>query len=115
MFSLPSGEDVANFETYLEAQNLVNALVSGGVPARALAIVGSNVSVVERITGRVGYGRAALSSAMSGSWLGALAGLAFITHEALEADLVATIAGLEALDAVRRVGSVIRVVGGADS
>lgn len=78
MFSLPSGEDVASFETYLEAQNLVNALVSGGVPARALAIVGSNVSVVERITGRVGYGRAALSSAMSGSWLGALAGLAFI-------------------------------------
>lgn len=46
---------------------------------------------------------------------GEVAGLAFITHEALEADLVATIAGLEALDAVRRVGSVIRVVGGAES
>lgn len=78
MFSLPKGEDVATFDTYLEAQSLVNALVTGGVPAQSLAIVGSNVSVVERVTGRVGYGRAALSSAMSGSWLGALAGLAFI-------------------------------------
>ena len=46
---------------------------------------------------------------------GEVAGLAFITHEALEADLTATIADLESLDAVRRVGSVIRVVGGAAS
>jgi len=44
---------------------------------------------------------------------GEVAGLAFITHEAREADLTATIAGLESLDAVRRVGSVIRLVGGA--
>ena len=41
--------------------------------------------------------------------------LAFITHDALEADLAATIADLEALDTVRRVGSVIRVIGGAGS
>lgn len=46
---------------------------------------------------------------------GDVAGLAFITHEALEADLAATVTGLEALSAVRRVGSVIRVVGGAPS
>lgn len=78
LFSLPTGEDLATFDSYLEAQQLVNTLVTGGVPARSLAIVGSNVSVVERVTGRVGYGRAALSSAVSGSWLGALAGLAFI-------------------------------------
>lgn len=44
---------------------------------------------------------------------GDVAGLAFITHEAREADLVATVAELEAINEVRRVGSVIRVVGGA--
>ncbi len=46
---------------------------------------------------------------------GDVAGLAFITHEALEADLAATVTDLEALAEVRRVGSVIRVVGGASS
>jgi hypothetical protein len=40
--------------------------------------VGADVTLVERVTGKIGYGRAALSSAMSGSWLGVLAGLVFV-------------------------------------
>jgi homoserine dehydrogenase len=44
--------------------------------------------------------------------LGGEAGLVFITHAAREADLRATIAELDALGAVRRIGSVIRLVGG---
>jgi len=78
IFQVPSGEDLATFESYPAAQELVNQLVTNGVPAKALSIVGSDVTVVERVTGRVGYGRAALSSAISGSWLGALAGLVVI-------------------------------------
>ena len=39
------------------------------------------------------------------------ASLAFVTHSAREADLRATVAALENLDPVRRVGSVIRLVG----
>ncbi len=42
---------------------------------------------------------------------GDAAGLAFITHVARESDLRATIAELDGLDAVRRIGSVIRLVG----
>jgi LytS/YehU family sensor histidine kinase len=53
-------------------------LVTKGVPAQALSIVGADVTLVERVTGRIGYGRAALSSAMSGSWLGVLAGLVYV-------------------------------------
>jgi ABC-type enterochelin transport system permease subunit len=34
--------------------------------------------LVERVIGRMGYGRAAISSAMSGSWLGLVAGLVFV-------------------------------------
>jgi homoserine dehydrogenase len=43
---------------------------------------------------------------------GRMARLVFVTHEASEADLRATIADLEALGEVARIGSVIRVVGG---
>jgi hypothetical protein len=77
-FRIPEGETLATFPGYPEAQALVNSLVTHGVPAQALSIVGADVTLVERVTGKIGYGRAALSSAMSGSWLGVLAGLVFV-------------------------------------
>jgi len=76
--SLPRGETLATFDAYASAQKLINSLVSDGVPFRSLSIVGTDVNLVERVTGKIGYGRAALSSAMSGSWLGVLAGLVFV-------------------------------------
>lgn len=77
-FRIPEGPTLATFPGYPEAQELVNALVTKGVPAQALSIVGADVTLVERVTGKIGYGRAALSSAMSGSWLGVLAGLVVV-------------------------------------
>ena len=76
--SLPRGETLATFDAYASAQKLINSLVSDGVPFRSLSIVGTEVNLVERVIGKIGYGRAALSSAMSGSWLGVLAGLIFV-------------------------------------
>ena len=78
MFRLPSGEVLKGFPTYPEAQALVAKLINEGVQASALSIVGSDVTLVERVIGRMGHGRAALSSAMSGSWLGLVAGLVFV-------------------------------------
>ena len=75
MFAVPRGEELGKFENYPDAQEMVNTLVSNGVAAGALSIVGSDVTLVERVTGKIGYGRAAVSSAISGSWLGAIAGL----------------------------------------
>jgi hypothetical protein len=77
MFAIPHGEVLAEFETYPPAQELVNRLVTGGVPPTAVSIIGGDPTLVERITSRVGYGKVALQSAMSGSWLGLLAGLIF--------------------------------------
>ncbi len=77
-FRIPEGQTLATFPGYPEAQELVNALVTKGVPAQALSVVGADVTLVERVTGKIGYGRAALSSAMSGSWLGVLAGLVVV-------------------------------------
>jgi ABC-type multidrug transport system fused ATPase/permease subunit len=75
MFAVPRGEELGRFENYPDAQEMVNTLVSNGITAGALSIVGTDVTLVERVTGKIGYGRAALSSAISGSWLGAIAGL----------------------------------------
>ncbi len=77
--SLPSGDDIASFQSYQEAKNAIGTLLEGGVPAKALSIVGDNLSSVERITARYGYGRAALSSALTGSWIGLFVGLIVVT------------------------------------
>ena len=76
--TMPVGETLESFDSYADAQHLVQTLIAHDVRANALSIVGSEPRVVERILGRVGYGRAALSSAMSGSWLGLLAGLVVV-------------------------------------
>ncbi len=44
--------------------------------------------------------------------IGADARLVFITHEALEAAVQATVRELRDLDVVRRVGGLLRVIGG---
>jgi len=77
-FRIPEGETLASFEVYPDAQELIHTLVAHGVPPRSLSILGSDVTMVERVSGKIGYGRAALSAAMSGSWLGLLGGITFV-------------------------------------
>lgn len=76
--TIPVGETLETFDTYADAQHLVQTLIAHDVRPSGLSIVGSDPQVVERVIGRIGYGRAALSSAMSGSWLGLLAGLVVV-------------------------------------
>jgi len=72
---LPSGEELGRFENYVDAKKLVDRLLEGGLPPKALSIVGDGLQSVERITARYGYGRAALNSALTGSWIGLFIGL----------------------------------------
>ncbi|WP_045275778.1 general stress protein, partial [Microbacterium terrae] len=66
------GETVAQFPTYEGAQKAVSSLIAGEVPARDIAIVGSGLRSIERITGRLGYASAARSGAVNGLLLGLL-------------------------------------------
>jgi hypothetical protein len=75
MSGLPQGRDavgetIASFPTYEGAQKAVSALIAGDVPAREIAIVGSGLRSVERVTGRLGYATAARSGAINGLLLG---------------------------------------------
>ena len=66
---------VARFDDYETAQRAVDRLSDDGFPVEQLDIVGSDLRLVERVTGRLTRGRAAGTGAVSGLWLGLLFGL----------------------------------------
>jgi hypothetical protein len=71
----PSGEEVATYPTYLEAQYAVDYLADNDFPVRLVTIVGTDLRMVERITGRLTYARVAGAGALSGAWFGLFVGL----------------------------------------
>ncbi|MFJ4039227.1 general stress protein [Microbacterium sp. NPDC090007] len=72
------GEKIASFPTYEQAQKAVSSLIAAEVPARDIAIVGSGLRSIERITGKLGYATAARSGALNGLMLGLLFAFIFV-------------------------------------
>lgn len=66
---------VASFSKYVDAQRLVDRMSDDGFPVEHVRIIGDGLRTVERITGRVNKGRAALAGAASGAWFGLFIGL----------------------------------------
>lgn len=74
--SLPRGRYVlGSYPDYPQAQSVVDHLSDNGFPVETLTIVGADLRLVERVTGRLTRGRAALAGALSTAWLGLLFGL----------------------------------------
>jgi hypothetical protein len=73
--SLPKGDVLGTYDTYLEAQGVVDRLAKADFEVAKLSIVGNDLKTVERVTGKLTYGRAALAGAASGAWLGLFFGL----------------------------------------
>jgi hypothetical protein len=71
----PKGERIARYDTYLEAQRAVDFLSDNQFPVQFVTIVGSGLRMVERVTGRLTYGRVAIAGAASGIWFGLFVGL----------------------------------------
>lgn len=71
----PRGEPIARYGTYLEAQRAVDFLSDNHFPVQFVTIVGSGLRMVERVTGRLTYGRVAVAGAASGAWFGLFVGL----------------------------------------
>ena len=66
---------VASYDDYADAQRAVDLLSDDGFPVEHLDIVGSDLRLVERVTGRLTKARAASAGAASGAWFGLLMGL----------------------------------------
>ncbi len=74
--TLPLGRHVlCSYPQYEQAQSVVDHLSDNGFPVETVSIVGADLRLVERVTGRLTRGRAALAGAASTGWLGLLLGL----------------------------------------
>ncbi|MGV8884612.1 MAG: general stress protein [Microbacteriaceae bacterium] len=75
--SLPRGDVLGTYDTYLDAQKVVDRLSKADFEVKKLAIVGNDLKTVERVTGKLTYGRTALAGAATGAWFGLFIGLLF--------------------------------------
>uniref|UniRef100_UPI0027DF77E2 general stress protein n=1 Tax=Actinotalea sp. C106 TaxID=2908644 RepID=UPI0027DF77E2 len=73
--TMPRGEQIAVYEEYLAAQKAVDYLSDKEFPVQHVTIVGADLHMVERVTGRLTYSRVALAGLASGAWFGLFVGL----------------------------------------
>jgi len=71
----PQGETVARYDTYAQAQKAVDLLADKAFPVQMVTIVGTDLQMVERVTGRLSYPRAASGGFVTGAWFGLFVGL----------------------------------------
>ena len=71
----PSGLPIGTYDTYLEAQRAVDYLSDEKFAVEHVTIVGNNLRQVEKITGRLSWGRAMTAGLASGAWFGLFVGL----------------------------------------
>jgi hypothetical protein len=86
--SIPKGDVVGSYETYPEAQQAVDKLAHAQVDVSLVSIVGSDLKTVERVTGRLTWGRVAGAGAASGAWFGLFFGL-LITFFSITTNFIA--------------------------
>ena len=73
--TVPSGETVGSYTSYLDAQKAVDYLADEKFPVRHVSIVGNDLKMVERVTGKLSYPRVAMRGAMTGAWFGMFIGV----------------------------------------
>jgi hypothetical protein len=73
--TLPRGDILGTYDSYGDAQAVVDRLAKAEFPVKQVSIVGSDLRSVERVTGKLTYGKAAAAGAASGAWIGLFLGL----------------------------------------
>ena len=74
--SMPlGGVQVGSYDTYEQAQAAVDYLSDQKFAVENVTIIGSDLRMVERVTGRLTWGRALAAGAAGGAWWGLFVGL----------------------------------------
>jgi hypothetical protein len=71
----PTGLPVGSYRTYAEAQRAVDFLSDHKFAVENVTIVGTDLKLVERVTGRMTQGRAMAVGAGAGAWWGLFVGI----------------------------------------
>ncbi len=75
---VPVGTEIASFENYPDASKAVDTLADADFPVEALTIVGTDLKMVERVTGRITWAKVLGSGALSGAFFGLMLSLFFV-------------------------------------
>src|SRR5882762_11910860 len=73
--TLPTGWPIGSYDTYEQAQRAVDFLADRNFPVQDITIVGAEPMLVERVTGRLSWGRVLGAAAASGAWFGLFVGI----------------------------------------
>lgn len=76
-FELEYPMSLGFYGDYADAQHAVDYLSDRGFPVEHIAINGTGLKSVERVTGRLSRGKVAAGGALSGLWMGLFVGIAF--------------------------------------
>ncbi|AHH94343.1 hypothetical protein GCM10010174_21840 [Kutzneria viridogrisea] len=71
----PTGWPIGTYEEYGQAQRAVDFLAESEFPVQEVTIVGVDLMLVERVTGRLSWGRVIGAGAASGAWFGLFVGV----------------------------------------
>jgi len=74
-FTTTGRETIARYDRYEDAQRAVDQLSDAGFPVETVEIVGSDLHLVEHVTGRLTTSTATMAGAASGAWFGLFVGL----------------------------------------
>ncbi len=77
LLRVPTGDVLGTYDTYPEAQAIVDHLAKADFPVAQVSIVGNDLKSVERVTRKLSWSRAALEGALSGAWFGLFLGFLF--------------------------------------
>lgn len=72
---VPTGDTIGSYTSYLDAQKAVDYLADQNFPVQHVSIVGNDLKIVERVTGKLSYPRVALNGALTGGWFGLFIGV----------------------------------------
>lgn len=75
--ALPTGEVVGRYGSYLDAQRAVDHLVEQNFAVEKVSVVGQDLRMVERVTGKLTYARVAVRNAVQGAFFGLFIGILF--------------------------------------
>jgi hypothetical protein len=74
---VPRGDVLGTYDTYPEAQSVVDRLAKADFAVTSVSIVGNDLKTVERVTRKLSWNRAALEGVISGAWFGLFLGILF--------------------------------------
>jgi hypothetical protein len=92
----PTGWPVGSYDKYEEAQRAVDYLAENDFPVREVTIVGVDLMLVERVTGRLSWGRVLSTGAASGAWFGLFVGLLLSFFDTRSGPIYPILVGLAA-------------------